>query len=119
MDPAIRVLIKGLGDYGLKAGDQLTMHWYAVHNFSGEERIDDTVLDEVIDLTEADLAELVWRVQPYDEYILPIYNYHATIHYGRGRVYYSFSLDGKTVNSELAEQVVSMHDAAGSCPLRP
>lgn len=119
LDPAIRVLIKGLGDYGLKAGDQLTMHWYAVHNFSGEERIDDTVLDEVIDLTEADLAELVWRVQPYDEYILPIYNYHATIHYGRGRVYYSFSLDGKTVNSELAEQVVSMHDAAGSCPLRP
>ncbi len=119
LDPAIRVLIKGLGDYGLKAGDQLTMHWYAVHNLNGEEKIDDTVLDEVIALTEADLAELVWRVQPYDEYILPIYNYHATIHYGRGRVYYSFSIDGKTVNSELAEQVVSMHNAAGSCPLRP
>lgn len=119
LDPAIRVLIKGLGDYGLKAGDTLTMHWYAVHNLSGEEKIDDTVFDDPIVLTEADLVELVWRVQPYDDYILPIYNYHATIHYGRGRVHYSFDLDGKPVNSEVAEQVVAMHDAAGSCPLRP
>lgn len=119
LDPAIRVVIKDLGGYGLKAGDTLTLHWYAVHNLSGEEKIDDTVFDDPIVLTEADLVELVWRVQPYDDYILPIYNYHATIHYGRGRVYYSFDLDGKPVNSDVAEQVVAMHDAAGSCPLRP
>lgn len=119
LDPAIRVLIEDLGGYGLKAGDTLTLHWYAVHSLSGEEKIEDTVFDDPIVLTEADLVRLVWRVQPYDEYILPIYNYHATIHYGRGRVYYSFDLDGKTVKSEVAEQVVAMHDAAGSCPLKP
>ncbi|MNJ64816.1 hypothetical protein D3C77_607930 [compost metagenome] len=117
LDPAIRVLIKDLRKYGLKAGDTLKLHWYAVHNLTGEEKIDDTVFDDDIILTETDLTQMVWRVQPYADYILPIYNYHATIHYGRGRVSYSFDLEGKPIRSQEAEQVVSMSYPGGSCDI--
>ncbi|MCE5979898.1 hypothetical protein [Pseudomonas sp. JR33AA] len=119
LDPAIRVLVKDLRRYGLKAGDTVTFHWYAVHGFAGEEKIDDTVFDDPVKLSETDLDELVWRVQPYTEYILPIFNYNATLHEGRGRVTYSFELDSTRITSKQVEQIVSMHDAAGSCPLRP
>ncbi|MFJ4066544.1 hypothetical protein ACIPW4_14780 [Pseudomonas sp. NPDC089996] len=119
LDPAIRVLVKDLRRYGLKVGDTVTFHWYAVHGFEGEAIIDDTVFDDPVVLAEADLDQLVWRVQPYTDYILPIFNYNATLHEGRGRVTYSFDLDGTAITSEQVEQIVSMHDAAGSCPLRP
>lgn len=119
LDPSIRVLVKGLRGYGLKAGDTVTFHWYAVHGFTGEEKIDDTAFDDPVELKEADLDEFVWRVQPYADYILPIFDYNATLHEGRGRVTYSFDLNGKSIESKQAEQIVSMHDAVGSCPLRP
>jgi len=111
--------VKGLRGYGLKAGDTVTFHWYAVHGFTGEEKIDDTVFDDPVELKEADLDEFVWRVQPYADYILPIFDYNATLHEGRGRVTYSFDLNNKSIESKQVEQIVSMHDAVGSCPLRP
>ncbi|MFJ4053998.1 hypothetical protein ACIPZC_11100 [Pseudomonas sp. NPDC089743] len=119
LDPAIRVLVRDLRGYGLKAGEVVNFHWYAVHGFTGETVIDDTVFDDPVELTEADLDELVWRVQPYADYILPIFNYNGTLHEGRGRVTYSFELEGKTITSLQVEQIVSMHDAKGSCPIRP
>ncbi|WP_445673326.1 hypothetical protein ACUDA6_20815 [Pseudomonas ceruminis] len=119
LDPAIRVVVKDLRRYGLKAGETVTFHWYAVHGFAGEDIIAETVFDDPVVLEETDLDELVWRVQPYTDDILPIYNYNATLHEGRGRVTYSFELDGSTITSEQVEQIVSMHNAAGSCPLRP
>ncbi|WP_367237633.1 hypothetical protein VXM67_09150 [Pseudomonas sp. Rh2] len=119
LDPAIRVLVKDLRGYGLKAGDTVTFHWYAVHGMTGEEKIEETVFDDPVELKEADLDEFVWRVQPYTDYILPIFDYSATLHLGRGRVTYSFDLDGKPIVSKQVEEIVAMHDAVTSCPLRP
>lgn len=121
LDPAIRVQVPDLAQYGLKVGDTVTLNWTAVHGFSGETPIRGGV-DKHVDITldASNLNGFVWRVEPYDDHILPIYLHDESalpIRDGRGRTHYTFTLSGKTYQSEIAEQIVSMHDATGPCTL--
>lgn len=122
LDPAIRVQVPDLAQYGLTVGDKVTLHWTAVHGFTGETAIPEIDLEEEIELTTANLNGFVWRVQPYDRHILPIYHFDQTatpVHDGRGRVHYTFTLAGEDYASDVVEQIVSMHNAVEPCPLRP
>ncbi|WP_410953366.1 hypothetical protein [Pseudomonas sp. S1(2024)] len=118
LDPAIRVQVPDLAQYGLQVGDKVTLKWTAVQGFVGETPVPGVDLDETIDLTATNINGFVWRVQPYAQHILPIFN-PPTDNDGRGRVHYEFELAGRTYESDIEEQVVAVHDAAGSCPLRP
>ncbi|WP_434771075.1 hypothetical protein [Pseudomonas entomophila] len=122
LDPAIRVQVPDLAQYGLAVGDKVTLEWTAVHSFTGETPIPGVDLSEDVVLTAANLNGFVWRVQPYDQHILPIYEFDQSatpVRDGRGRVHYAFTLAGKVYTSDVEEQIVSMHDASGACPLRP
>lgn len=122
LDPAIRVQVPDLAQYGLAVGDKVTLHWTAVHGFTGDIAIPGIDLEEEIELTTANLNGFVWRVRPYDAHILPIYEFDqsaAPVRDGRGRVHYTFTLANKAYTSDVEEQIVSMHDASGACPLRP
>ncbi|MDO7912670.1 hypothetical protein ACQKO6_02625 [Pseudomonas monteilii] len=122
LDPAIRVQVPDLAQYGLAVGDKVTLHWTAVHGFTGDTLIPGIDLDKEIELTTANLNGFVWRVQPYDTHILPIYEFDQSampVRDGRGRVHYTFTLAGKAYTSDVEERIVSMHNATGPCPLRP
>lgn len=122
LDPAIRVQVPDLAQYGLKDGDTVTLKWTAVHGFTGETPIPGLDLSEDITLTATNLNGFVWRVQPYATHILPIYDFDTAtppLHLGRGRVHYEFTLAGQLYESEVEERIVAMHDATSSCPLRP
>lgn len=119
LDPAIRVQVPDLAQYGLKPGDKVTLKWTAVQGFVGEEPVEDVDKEEEITLTDENINGFVWRVQPYDKHILPIYDAAPPDRDGRGRVHYEFILAGRTYVSDVEEQVVAMHDASGTCPLKP
>ena len=119
LDPAIRVQVPDLAQYGLKLDDKVILKWTAVQGFVGDEPVEGVDKTEEITLTELNINGFVWRVQPYAEHILPIYHAAPPDRDGRGRVHYEFELNGRTYESDIEEQVVSMHDASGVCPLRP
>ncbi|MBA1187470.1 hypothetical protein G7Z99_00205 [Pseudomonas entomophila] len=122
LDPAIRVQVPDLAQYGLAVGSTVTLKWTAVHGFTDETPIPGVDLSEDVVLTAANLNGFVWRVQPYDQHILPIYEFDQSVPPtldGRGRVHYSFTLANKVYTSDVEEQIVSMHDVIGACPLRP
>lgn len=116
--PSIRVQVPDLAQYGLTESDTVTMHWTAVHGYSGDTKIPGIDKTEDIALTGGKLNGFVWRIEPYDKHILPIPNYSTTIREGRGRVTYSFTLEGKPYTSLTLEQIVSMHQLGAACPLR-
>jgi hypothetical protein len=116
---AIRVQVPDLAAYGLVTGAKVTMHWTAVHGFTGETPIPDIDKVEEITLTAESLNGFVWRVEPYDTHILPIPNFNAALKDGRARVWYTFELDGTTYTSGTEERIISMHQLGAACPLKP
>ncbi|WP_166367092.1 hypothetical protein [Pseudomonas akapageensis] len=117
LDPAIRVRIPDLSAH-LQDGDTVTLHWRAVQGFTGEDPVVGVELDEPITLGgNTPATGFVWRIQPYDQHILPIAG--GARENGRGRVTYSFVRNGETITSKQVEEVVSMHQPSGACDLRP
>jgi len=117
-EPAVRVQMEDLTQYGLTAGDSVTLHWSAVHGRTGEDPVDGAALNEPIELDETTKTGFVWKV-PFETNVKQIYDPVNGKPDGRGRVKYSFTLNSRTYESEVQETVVSMHDGRDSCPLRP
>ncbi|OCR24121.1 hypothetical protein AFK24_15260 [Pseudomonas syringae] len=117
-DPAIRVKVPDLTQppFGLAAGAIISMKWRVVRGYSGEDPISEVDFDENITLgTDYPATGFTWRIEPYADYILPIYNPND----GRGRVTYSFILNSETVTSTQIEAFVAMHTGVGPCPISP
>ncbi|MCO1619053.1 hypothetical protein [Pseudomonas putida] len=117
-EAAVSVQMEDLTQYGLASGDTVTLHWSAVHGRTGEDVVAGAALDEAIVLNETTEKGFVWKV-PFETNVKQIYDPANNRPEGRGRVKYSFSLGGKSYESETKEAMVSMHDGGGSCPLRP
>ncbi|WP_426114924.1 hypothetical protein [Pseudomonas sp. DSP3-2-2] len=118
-NPAIRVKVPDLTQppFGLAAGAIISMKWRVVKGYTGEDPIDAVDFDENITLgTEYPATGFIWRIEPYADYILPIY---AASQDGRGRVTYSFILNSETVTSTQIEAFVAMHTGVGPCPISP
>lgn len=118
-DPAVRVQVDDLTQYGLVVTDKITMHWSAVHG-DGEDGSDDPVdgalYEPVITLDEANIKGFVWKI-PFEKYVKQVYT--PAQPEGRGRVKISFTVGGKPRESAVREVFVVMHNGIGSCPLRP
>lgn len=119
LDPAIRVLVPDLAQYGLKVDEKVTMQWTALQGLVGDDPVAGVDLKEEITLTAANIKGFVWRVQPYEKHILPIYHAAPPDRDGRGKVCYEFVVEGRPYRSDVEERVVSMHDASGVCKLKP
>lgn len=117
LEPAVRVQVPDLAEYGLTATDRVTMHWSAVHGREGEDEVAGVALDEVVELDSVKVNGFVWKV-PFVTHVKPIYDPGSNRPDGRGRAKYSFTLNGKTYASEVQEAVASMHDGLESCELR-
>ncbi|MFB4393048.1 MULTISPECIES: hypothetical protein [unclassified Pseudomonas] len=117
-DPAVRVQVQDLSQYGLKVGDTVVMHWRALYARNGDDAVPDTDWDESIELDGTNLGGFVWRI-PYVEYVQPIYDKDNGRPDGRGRAHFDFTLAGRVYTSMVKEAVVSMHNGVVTCPLRP
>ena len=118
-EPAIRVKVPDLTQppFSLTAGAVISMTWRVVEGYTGEVPITEVDFDENITLgTEYPATGFIWRIEPYADYILPIY---AASQDGRGRVTYSFNLNTETVTSTQIEAFVAMHTGVGPCPISP
>lgn len=117
LEPAIRIVVPDLSEYGLKAGDVVSMQWKA---FQGANDIPLPIADLPQDITLGDdfpVTGFTWYVQPYADHILPIYD--PTDIDGSAQITYSFQYQGKRVESSVLIIIVGMHDANGPCPLPP
>ncbi|PVZ39486.1 hypothetical protein [Pseudomonas sp. CC120222-01a] len=118
-DPAVRVQVDDLSQYGLVVTDEITMHWSAVHG-DGEDGsndpVDGALYEPVIPLDEKNINGFVWKI-PFETYVKQVYT--PSQPEGRGRVKISFTVDGKLRESAVREVFVVMHNGIGSCPLRP
>lgn len=119
--PAIILTVDDLSQYGLKAGSKVHLYWWALHSTSGDELVIDW--DEEITLgTDYPVAGFDWRI-PYEDYVLPIYEFDASDHSGRGHVRYEFEsvVAGAgtlvTVVSDVGVAKVAMHTTGGPCAL--
>jgi len=104
--PAFRIRIPASAQYNLVPGDEITLEWTVVEGLNGEVPID-VGPPETLTLTQSMIEDgFVWKIQPYEERILPIYVPSPLA--ARGRVKYSFP--GKGLVSAPAEKRVSIAD---------
>ncbi|NIF30280.1 hypothetical protein F3J44_28490 [Pantoea sp. Tr-811] len=112
-EPAFRVSVPDLTAFGLKAGDTVNMVWTPYQDETGGTPITGATLEEAIVLgPDFPVTGFVWRVEPYDKHILPIYQ--LDILYGRGEVTYSFDMKGEKVDSELLSAKVALGLGGGT-----
>ncbi|MFK0267438.1 hypothetical protein [Pseudomonas asiatica] len=119
--PAILVTVKDLSQYGLVDGDTVDLNWRALHSTSGDEKVIEW--REAIELgKDYPVTGFTWRI-PYEEYVLPIYEFDSTDHSGRGFVRYEFesvlTASGKRVPviSDEGMAKFAMHGTQDPCLL--
>jgi len=119
--PAILVTVKDLSQYGLVDGDTVHLYWWALHSTSGDEEV--IAWDEPIELGEDyPVKGFTWRI-PYEDYVLPIYEFDSKDHSGRGFVRYEFesvlTASGKRVPviSDEGMAKFAMHGTQDPCDL--
>lgn len=117
--PAILVTVKDLSQYGLVDGDTVHMYWWALHSTSGDVEVVDW--DEPIELgKDYPVTGFTWRI-PYEDYVLPIYEFDSKDHSGRGFVRYEFesvlTASGKRVRviSDEGRAKIAMHGSQDPC----
>lgn len=115
-DPAFRVTVPDLSAYGLKAGDTVTLKWWAT-TYNTETPIPEVSLNEDIVLDEDTVKGFTWRVKPYTTHILPIDQADPGDRDGYGYAGYEFELEGKVVRSKEAVAPVSINTPTGTCDI--
>lgn len=116
-DHAVLVQLPDLSAY-LAAGDQVTLTWTPLAGIEGEEILGDAVKSEPITLDADTVTGLVWRVQPYEDHILPTYDPQGAGVAGRARIKYVFDYKGDPAISATEQKIVAMFIAGSeSCPL--
>lgn len=121
-DYAIRVQVPDLSGppYNLGIGDVVTLHWVALAGTAGETPIDGAEKDEPVTLDDTTwpVTGFIWLVRPYATHLLPTYDpFGPGGSEGRGRITYSYVVDGETITSEESEARVTMFLGHGSCPI--
>ncbi|WP_060513122.1 hypothetical protein [Pseudomonas sp. NBRC 111124] len=119
--PAILVTVEDLSQYGLTDGSTVHLYWWALHSTSGDDEVIDW--DEEITLgVNYPVTGFNWRI-PYEDYVLPIYEFDSNDHSGRGFVRYEFesalTASGKRVPviSDEGMAKFAMHGTTDPCDL--
>ncbi|MNO94508.1 hypothetical protein D3C76_861280 [compost metagenome] len=119
--PAVLVNVKDLSQYGLTDGDTVHLYWWALHSVSGDDEVINW--DESIQLgKDYPVTGFTWRI-PYENYVLPIYDFDSVDHTGRGFVRYEFEsvLTGSErrvpVISDVGMEMFAMHELFTPCVL--
>lgn len=123
---AVRVTVGDLTQYGLQTGDEVVLSWWVLHGQTGDVEVEDAAFEETVTLcADYPATGFVWRVEPYDDYILPVYHFDQKDRTGRAFCTYAFedpALRGSTIHalivSDPAEQPMAMHDPFGPCSVR-
>ncbi len=112
---AIRVQVPDLSDF-LEVGDTVTLNWTPHRGNLEEDELTHAIFEEDIELDEETLRGFIWRVEPYENYILPTYEFPD---YPTGYAYIKYTLQhgGHELTSETFRLVVAMFHGGDSCKL--
>ncbi|MEN5036565.1 hypothetical protein [Pseudomonas sp. TWI929] len=118
-DPAFRLQVPDLSKFGLQAGAEITLTWQPYWGESGDTPLPKENVKEEIVKIDADhpVTGFIWRIEPYDKHILPIYDDVGGRPRGRGRVSFSFDYKGDPVSSDPFDTVVNIAGPSGTCPV--
>jgi len=115
--PAIRVQVPPSSRFGVQPNTTITLSWSVYDATVGGSLIAGLEKQETLTLTADQIAKgFVWRVEPYDQHILPIYA--ATQTGGRAQVSYVINTNNP-ITSNPSENRISISDQStgGSCDL--
>lgn len=115
--PAIRVQVPPCSRFGVQPNTTITLSWSVYDAIVGGDLIAGVGKQETLTLTADQIAKgFVWRVEPYDQHILPIYA--ATQTGGRAQVSYAINTNNP-IRSNPSENRISISDQStgGSCDL--
>jgi hypothetical protein len=117
--PAFRLKVPDLSRFNLQPGTEITLTWQPYWGESGDTPLpDEYVKNETVNIDDDhQVTGFVWRIEPYEDHILPIYEDVDGRRRGRGKVFYSFDYQGEKVGSEPFETVVSIATPGGTCPI--
>jgi len=112
---AILIKVPDLSAF-LDVGDTVTLTWTPHRGNPEEEELTDAIFEQPVTLNEEQLAGFIWRVEPYEDYILPTYDGPL---YPVGYAYIKYTLQhgGHELTSEKFRLVVAMYHGNGSCEL--
>ncbi|UTL82544.1 hypothetical protein [Pseudomonas putida] len=114
-DPALRVAVPDLGAVGFKVGDKVEISWRATV-YGSDTPIPDVSLTDTIDLDDSNIGGFVWRI-PYEDKVLPIYQYEDGQTDGNGYVSYKSQGGGTPIESDEVKARVSIHSAGITCDI--
>ncbi|APE97858.1 TPA: hypothetical protein ACHTCR_003212 [Pseudomonas putida] len=118
VNPDVRINIPDLSKW-LANGEDLTLTWTATQGTApGGLDIPNAKFEKTIQLNATNPPTgFVWRI-PYADGLKPIYEFNQAVTYdGLATFIYAFERNGKTITSEPAVAVVSMHSFTAECPL--
>jgi len=117
--PAFRLDVPDLSKFNLQPSAKITLTWQPYWGESGDTPLPkEHVKEETVEI-DADhpVTGFIWRIEPYEDHILPIYDDVGGRPRGRGIVFYSFDYQGDVVSSDPFETVVNIATAGGTCEL--
>jgi hypothetical protein len=121
-EPAFRLEVPNLSTLfpALSTGTEITLTWEPYRGLSGETPVPgDHKKVEIVKIDDDHpITGFVWRIEPYDDHILPIYG-GVDNPRGRGKVFYSFTYKSEPVSSEPSFTIVNISSAGanGTCEL--
>lgn len=111
-DHAVLVQVPDLSTL-LAAGDKVTLTWTPLPGLTGETELERAIKVETITLDATTVKGFVWRVQPYQDYILPTHDFDGASPIGRARAIYAFDHQSGSAVSETAEALIGMSSPEG------
>lgn len=114
--PAIRVQVPPCQRFNVQPGATMTLTWKVYDQRVGGDLITEVTKIEPLNLTEEQINNgFVWKVQPYEDHIEPIYAAAPS----RGRAEVSYVIDTPSLTSNPTENKISIADQStgGSCDL--
>lgn len=118
-EPAYRLEVPDLSTFSLQPGTEIKLTWQPYWGVDGDTPLPvENVKEETVKIdNEHPITGFVWRIEPYDKHILPIYDGAGGRPRGRGRVFYSFPYKSEEVSSEPFDTVVNIATGGGTCEL--
>lgn len=115
---SLRVTIPDLSKE-LEVDDLVTMHWepwIGSNESDGSRPVPGAAVSKTIKLDASNIQGFTWHIEPYDDHLLPTFNYPEFI---RVRARFRYAKEDDSITSDWIVHKLSLAAGNDSCPLPP